>query len=118
MEYSEKLTLHIPHFRWDGSLIPVDYLSFMRDVVSRLEGAGIEGCYAVTATGYYKGRSYEEDLLSVCCAREQADTVVSIFTQAYVAGNTVMRQESFAYEQGGRMFVVSLQDAKDTDGGV
>ncbi len=108
MEYSEKLTLHIPHYRWDGKLIPIDYSSFTEKIVSRLSEIGIEGCYSIVATGYYKGKSYSEDLLTVYCTKDQVEGVVNIFNRAYKKANDIMQQECFAYEHNDKMYVVSL----------
>ncbi len=109
MEYSEKLTLHIPHYKWDGKLIPIDYLYFTQKIIGRLAEIGIDGCYSVAVTGYYKGRSYDEDLLTVYCKNDQVDKAVNIFRQSYGDTNDTMQQECFAYEYNDKMYVVGLE---------
>ncbi len=103
------MILHIPHYKWDGKLISIDYLSFTKRIISRLAETGIEGGYRIAAKGYFKGRSYDEDLLTVYCTDDQAEKVVSIFRQVYNEANDIMQQECFAYEHNGKMYVVSLE---------
>ncbi len=95
----EKLVLHIPHYAWNGTALePLDVAAF-------IAGLHLTAYYTQTVTGHYHGRQYPETLLTLFCS--DAAGVISSFTQAFRAG--AMRQEAFAYERGGQMYVVDLK---------
>lgn len=109
MSYEMKLTLHIPLYSWNGELTPIDAESFKEKLIARFKVIGIDSFYFTSATGYYKGRGYNEALLTVFCEKDKAERVVEIFKQVYNENNHIMKQESFAYEMNGVLYVVELK---------
>ncbi len=106
MEYGHKVSLHVPHYAWDGRLKPINYKWFKYELVGALSDIGIDSCFSVAADGYYKGRGFEEEIITVFC--NNAEEVVKVMTETFKACNRVLHQEAFAYELDGRLYVVSL----------
>ena len=107
MVYTNKLVLHIPHYAWENEqLIKINYEHFKQKLYNDLMQAGVDSWYTTAAKGFYKGRGYDEELLTVFCD-ENVLTIVDIFVQSYIDAK-YMRQEAFAYECNGVLIVVDL----------
>lgn len=108
MEYSVKLVFHIPCKAWDNGLIDVDYNTFKQILLENLSAIGLVNSYTVSATGHYKGREYDELLLTVFCENQYKDKAIEIFRQAFHKHNDFMQQEAFAYEHNDTLTVEEL----------
>lgn len=107
--YNTKLVLHIPRFAWENDrLVDIDYPQLKKRVFGRLITLGITGWYTTDSVGYYKGRGYDQELLTVFCAESEADAVIGAFREAFFETRDTMRQEAFAYERDGALIVVLL----------
>lgn len=104
-----KLVLHIPHFAWeDGTLVPIDHLLFNRKLYAVLQEIGVDSWYVTKAQGFYKGRDYEEELLTVFCHGKDADAIADRFCMGFLENRDLMQQEAFAYERNGQLVIVEL----------
>jgi hypothetical protein len=107
--FNNKLALHIPHFAWeDGKLIDIEYDRLKDRLSEKLCELGIDGWFSVPATGYYKGRAYEQEILTVFCNDQQKEAVIEAFRNSYFELKDVMRQEAFAYECNTRLSIILL----------
>ncbi len=104
----EKFTVHIPHYRWNGKPEPIDYQAFIRQLAEGLESLGIDSFYTTPATGYYKGRSYDETLLTLFCTADVADAVAGVIENLFRTNNHLLQQEAFAFERNGVLWVGEL----------
>ena len=108
--YKEKLVLHIPHYAWENEqLVKIDYASFKEYLYEQLKEIGLISWYSADARGYYKGREYDEELLTVFCDEPMRDTIIEVFERTYFDLRDLMRQEAFAYECDGTLHVTDLQ---------
>ncbi|MGI5976742.1 MAG: hypothetical protein ACOX68_03500 [Candidatus Limivicinus sp.] len=103
-----KLVLHVPHFSWCGKLTENQHVAFLRYLRAELGAAGFTAFYSVPATGFYSGRSYAEELVTVFCAEDKKEHIIKIFEAAYRTHNDLLQQEAFAYECGGMLFTEEL----------
>lgn len=108
MEYTTKLTLHVPRYAWENGLIPVAYGAFKERLLNALEAAGATSLYTQEATGYYKGREYGEVLWTVFCEEQDRGSIVEAFRETFKSENTYMKQEAFSYEANGVLTVEEL----------
>ena len=107
--YRVKLVLHIPHYAWENDqLVKIDYTYFKEYLYKQFEEIGLMSWYSTDARGYYKGREFAEELLTVFCHKEIRDVVIDVFRRTYFELRAVMRQEAFAYECSGVLYVVAL----------
>ena len=102
-----KIVLHIPHFAVvDESLVAVDYHGFL----SRLEGAlmdfGMDSWYISNALSCYKGKVFDESLLTVFASGDYADCIIDIFKEVIEECKDEMKQEAYAYEDSGKLFII------------
>ena len=111
MELQEKLVLHIPEERWC-----VDHLESIvsghafDDLIDTLENSGVISLYSQNAMGFYKGNWYHEILFTIFCEkRGKASAVVEIFDNWFRSNNGVLKQEAFAYEWNGTLYVRNLE---------
>lgn len=71
MQYNTKLVLHIPCMAWDNGLVEIDYKAFKNILLERLAEVGADSLYSIPAEGTYKGRVYDEILLTVFCEEQK-----------------------------------------------
>ena len=107
MELKHKMVCHIPGMAWcDGSpeILPMDRL--IQELANEFEQSGASGFYVMDATGYYKGRSYPEKLVTVFCndVQKYAET----FANWFRGNNETLQQEAFAYEADGVLHIEML----------
>jgi hypothetical protein len=104
-EYTSKLVFHIPHYAWENeSLVEVDYKSFKKNFCGRLLDEGFTSWCTTSARGYYKGREAEEELLTLFC-NDNAEAAISAFKTAVSESKSILRQEEYAYEHNGVLYV-------------
>lgn len=108
MDYNAKLTFHIPCAAWSNGLIEINYKAFKQYLLEGLAAIGLTSLYSVQAKGYYKGREYDEILLTVFCKEQDCDAAAEVFRQTFRVHNDLMRQEAFAYECNGVLVVENL----------
>ena len=102
-----KLVLHVPHFSWQGRLVENQHAAFLRYLAAELASVGITSFYSVPAAGFYKGRFYAEELVTVFCAEDQKEQIIRIFENTSRTRNDLMQQEAFACECCGKLIVKS-----------
>ena len=100
-----KVVVHIPHKAWeDGKFVEINYVQAREDLIQKLTNSGVGGFYVVECTGYYKNRSYKEDLLTFFYNRknnEQENIIKNWIEQ----NKTILKQECFAVEIDGKLFI-------------
>ena len=111
-KYTQKLTLHIPHFAFiGGRLEEIDHEALKRRIFLHLRIYGVESWYTTPATGYYKERVYPQELLTVFCDEIAKGTIVDIFRRSFLEAEAELQQEAFAYECNGTLVVAPLRGA-------
>lgn len=88
----------------DGKLQDIDINAPLEDLLFHLAEAGITSLYQTQATGHYQGRSYPQILLTAFGGPEirLAEKIFIKWNQTY---KDTLKQEAFAYEVNGNMFV-------------
>ncbi len=105
MTLSHKFTFHIPRFKWENELVPIDYAAFEKTLGDELNKLGITSFYTVVATGHYDGHDFDEDLLVVYCNKDVACSVADMFESLCKKYNDLLCQDSYAYEKDGEMII-------------
>lgn len=108
MEYKTKLVFHIPCAAWNNGLIAVNYNAFKQALIKAFAEIGLTSLYSVTVKGYYKGREYDEILLTVFSNLRGANAAVNAFRKCFEEHNDMMKQEAFAFERDGVLTVETL----------
>lgn len=105
--FDHKLSFHIPHVAFiDGRFIDVPYDEFEDAFGMKLVEAGIDAWHITASVGIYKGRKYEQDILSVFCEADDKANVINAFIATIKAHHIMMRQEAYAYEHNGRLQLI------------
>lgn len=100
----DKYVLHIPCCKWiNGKYEPVDAGAVVDAVAKRLAEQGIDAMYYEKSMGRYKGREYQQLLVTVFC---NGVDVGKIFLD--ICRNSQLQQESYAYEYNGSLYVCEL----------
>ena len=111
---TEKLTLHIPHAAYvDGQLLPVDYAEMENLLYTAFTEAGFVSWYSQEATGFYKGRRFVETLVTIYCEEAQSTEVQKIFKETCWKRKEDMKQESFGYENNGKLIIIDFGKDKE-----
>ena len=106
---NHKLTFHIPHIAFENNQYTnIPYEDFENAFGEKLMEIGIEGYHIISAIGFYKGRKYPQDLLSVFCTFEQQKVVISAFKNTLTNYHHKMKQEAYAYEYDGVLSIIKL----------
>lgn len=87
-----KYVLHIPNAKFvDGKIEPIVTAAakFASEIAKKVDGG-----YLVDATGFYKGRTYQEMLMVV-----YGDNVDEIFREKCKEYHNLLCQEEYAYEK-------------------
>ena len=111
MELREKLVFHVPEETWcEDHLESIASGHALDDLIGTLKDAGVISLYSQNAMGYYKGRCYHEILFTIFCVDQaRAKVVVEIFENWFRTYNGVLKQEAYAYEWNGILYVTPLQ---------
>lgn len=100
-----RAVLHIPQQAWDGErLVDLDLTGEKEELLAELTAAGVESLFQTEAVGYYKGRRYPESLLTIY-GEAETTAAASIFSAWNKRHRETLRQEAFAYELDGELFV-------------
>ena len=105
---TNKISFHIPGFKYiEGKMLNI-YLDDFKAVLNKeLEKVGIEAFYAVKAVGYYKGREYPQEIISVFFDKED---VLGCFAHTVYSMRDSLSQKAYAYELNGTMYVYEAQE--------
>lgn len=98
---SNKISFHIPGLKYiEGKMLNI-YLDDFKAVLNKeLEKVGIEAFYAEKAVGYYKGREYPQEIITVFFDKED---VLRCFVRTVYEMRDSLKQEAYAYELNGVM---------------
>lgn len=104
--YANQIAFHIPHYAWaDEKLVPIDYKMFKKAILDSLAEHRVNGAYSSPATGYYKGREYEEEILTVYTDASVMADIISSFGNLCDQFKAEMMQEQFAVEVNGELLL-------------
>lgn len=103
-----KISFHIPGFKFvDGKMLNVYIGEFKEALSKELSAISVEAFFSEKAVGYYKGREYPQEIITVFYNDED---VLSCFINAVSRMREALKQESFAYELNGTMYVYSADE--------
>lgn len=110
MKLNHKFSFHVPNVAYvDGAFLSIPYDKFEKILGSKLLSIGIDGWHIIPATGYYKGRSYPQDILTIFSSYEQQTEVIKAFRTTVTEMHEVMMQESYAYEHDGVLSIMEIE---------
>lgn len=105
---SNKISFHIPGFKYvEGKMLNIYLDDFKAVLYNELQKVGIEAFYAEKAIGYYKGREYPQEIITVFFDKED---VLGCFVHAVCCMRDSLNQEAYAYELNGTMFVYDAEE--------
>ena len=105
---TNKISFHIPGFKYiEGKMLNIYLDDFKAALYSELEKVGIEAFYAEKAVGYYKGREYPQEIITVFFANED---VLGCFARTVYSMRESLKQEAYAYELNGTMYVYEAEE--------
>ena len=108
MKLLHKLVFHIPELALvDGEPFSIHLDPLLSKLANGLQEAGVLSFYTINATGFYKGRSYPEKLITLFCQDDPAP-IIEVYTRWFRENNGELQQEAFAYEADGVLFTESL----------
>ena len=108
MKLTHKLVFHIPEMAMvDGRITPVAIDELLARLAEELQKVGVLSLYTINATGFYKGRSYPEKLVTLFW---QSDTepLQGLFRLWFQKHNDQLQQEAMAYEVDGVLYTENL----------
>ena len=104
--YANRIAFHIPHYAFvEEKLMPIDYKAFRKSILDSLAEHRVNGAYCTVATGYYKGREYEEEILTVYTDASVMAYIISGFGNLCDQFKAEMMQDQFAVEVNGEMLI-------------
>ena len=113
MIYGIKLMFHIPHFAFvDGVLIGIDYTSFKEMLSERFVKIGVSSWYSSLVKGIYKGREYDEEILTVYCVDDIDTAIINEFITGVSMFHHELRQEYYAYEKDDILVTIKIGEQK------
>lgn len=105
---SNKISFHIPGFKYiEGKMLNIYLDDFKAVLNEELEKVGIEAFYAEKAVGYYKGREYSQEIITVFFNKED---VLGCFVRTVYSMRDSLKQEAYAYELNGTMHVYEAEE--------
>ncbi|MBE6494628.1 MAG: hypothetical protein E7Z84_08515 [Methanosphaera stadtmanae] len=110
IELDEKYVLHIPSHKYeDGKLLNITTTSHINDLMDKLNNEGYTSFYKTDVKGYYKTRCFDEILITIFTSKkENKKSPKDIFRQWFKEHNSILKQESWAYEHNGTLFIEKL----------
>ena len=103
-----RISFHIPGFKYiEGKMLNIYLDDFKAALNKELEKVGIEAFYVVKAVGYYKGREYPQEIITVFFDKED---VLGCFARTVYSMRDSLKQEAYAYELNGKMHVYDAED--------
>ena len=108
MRLPHKLVFHIPEMaKVNGRITDVPIGRLLSGLADELQQAGVLSFYTINATGFYKGRSYPEQLVTLFRQDDPAP-VQDLFRRWFREHNDQLQQEAFAFEVDGVLYTESL----------
>ena len=105
---SNKISFHIPGFKYvEGKMLNIYLDDFKAALYDELQKVGIEAFYAEKAMGYYKGREYPQEIITVFFEKED---VLGCFVRTVYSMRESLKQEAYAYELNGQMQIYDAED--------
>ena len=105
---TNKISFHIPGFKYiEGKMLNIYQDDFKAALNKELEKVGIEAFYAEKAVGYYKGREYPQEIITVFFNKED---VLDCFARTVYSMRDSLKQEAYAYELNGKMYVYNAEE--------
>lgn len=105
---SNKISFHIPGFKYvEGKMLNIYLDDFKAALYDELQKVGIEAFYAEKAMGYYKGREYPQEIITVFFDKED---VLGCFVRTVYSMRESLKQEAYAYELNGQMHIYNAED--------
>ena len=105
---TNKISFHIPGFKYiEGKMLNIYLYDFKAVLNKELEKVGIEAFYAEKAVGYYKGREYPQEIISVFFDKED---VLGCFARTVYSMRDSLSQEAYAYELNGKMYIYEAEE--------
>ena len=105
---SNKISFHIPGFKYvEGKMLNIYLDDFKAVLYNELQKVGIEAFYAEKAMGYYKGREYSQEIITVFFDKED---VLGCFVRTVYAMRESLNQKAYAYELNGQMHLYDAED--------
>lgn len=103
--FEHKIILHIPQQAFvNGKLIDLNLTEKIANLIEKIISAGVASFYQTQVTGFYKGRSYPQLLLTMYGGAEIFRSA-EIFYKWNEENKNALQQEAFAYELDGKLFV-------------
>lgn len=110
MKLNHKLSFHIPHVAYvNEGFVPIPLQKFEENLGNKFLSINIAGWHVISTTGYYKGREYPQDILTVFCSYEQQTSVIESFKATIAEMHEVMNQEAYAYEHDGVLIILNMK---------
>jgi len=107
MIYTEKLVLYVPCYAWDGEkLIGIDYRSFKADLYKAFEQIGLVSWSCQTSKGVFKGREYNQEVLTIFSEEVLKSNIISEFRRLLKIYHGELRQEAYAYEDNNSLVII------------
>ena len=105
---TNQISFHIPGFKYiEGKMLNIYLDDFKALLNSELKKIGIEAFYAEKAVGYYKGREYPQEIISVFFDKED---VLGCFARTVYSMRDSLNQEAYAYELNGKMYIYEAEE--------
>ena len=100
----KKYVFHIPLFKFEeGKLIELEIEDTLEDLI---DSFGSQGLYVSMVKSHYGKRIYDELLVTLFTSSD--DNPEEVFKRWFMANNCILRQEAFAYELDGKMYICEL----------
>ena len=104
---SEKYVFHIPLFKYsDDKLIKLDIDDILDDLINQFNRESFDSFYIINAKSYYKKRSFDEILITMFASSDKSPK--NIFINWFENNNSILKQESFAYEINNELIIHEL----------
>ena len=105
---TNQISFHIPGFKYiEGKMLNIYLDDFKALLNSELKKVGIEAFYAEKAVGYYKGREYQQEIITVFFNKED---VLGCFARTVYSMRDSLNQEAYAYELNGKMYIYEAEE--------
>ena len=106
---TQKYVLHIPEYKHENN--QTAYIKNIDEIIEKLTRKLEEKSYSyyiIDAHAQYNGRKYTEKLINIYS--QEKKTIPKIFEEWFKSNNSYLKQESFAYEENGKLFIITLKE--------
>lgn len=111
IELNKKHVIHIPLHKFEDKTLKKIYISQPLEKLDKmLQEEGYTSYYKTKVQGFYKGRSFDELLITIFSSEEDNRTGPDeIFIKWFKNNNHLLKQESFAYEEDNSLKIIELK---------